>query len=247
MLNNLDALIQGFEATIEKSKKDCGETLEKIRQLIFIISDFDKTAREFYAVGGKINPTYNNSLIFTCYLELYRTSGHILYLTANGLYRNAYDNIRHVIESVVQALYLDTRHPESQAITRIEILKEVEDKREYHAVRLIDELKGIDHKDILRTEYKEFSRIIHPSHRDIIATMIDIKRNEPFPAIVDCQEVAKIHRSMEVMYDIFFYFFLNCFSEIKEELQKNQKFLERIKIHELVLLSKVFNIRITRK
>lgn len=46
------------------------------------------------------------------------------------------------------------RARDASLATKMEILKEIEDRREYHAVRLIDELK-LAHKDKLKAEYKE--------------------------------------------------------------------------------------------
>ena len=177
-------------------------------------------------------------------MELFRISGHILFLSCNGLYRNAFDDIRHTLESIVQALYIDLRHPKTDIGTKIEILKEVEDKREYHAVRLIDELE-IDHKDKLKEEYKKLSQIIHPSHKQIVALMRDIKtEGKGVPTTVSCEEISKIYDSMKMMYNIFFFLVINYFPELKEPLKKNPYFTKGIKVYNLTLLSRVFKVRL---
>jgi hypothetical protein len=236
MLKRTSNLQKDFLRITEKSKKECGDKLEEMRKLIFIIFDFEKSVK---ACEKELSPKLMNSLTCWCYLELVRASAHILFLSYNGLYRNAFDNIRHVLESIVQALYIDGRHPKTPLTTKIEILREVEDKREYHAIRLIDELK-IDNKEKLKTEYKELSRVIHPSHKQIIATFTDVFGGRGVPATVDCEEVARIYSSMEKMFDIFFFLFTKNFPEVKESLKKNLDFSKHIKSHNLILLNSSF-------
>ena len=239
MLRSLEELEEGFRNISEKSKEECRDELEAIRELTLDFNSHFFTAYfENYSADGKQRlPKYYNSLVDACFLELWRISGHILFLSCNGLYRNAFDNIRYILESIVQALYIDLRHPKTDLETKIEILKEVEDKREYHAVRLIDELK-IDHKSKLKEEYKKLSRIIHPSHKQIIATVSDIIEGKGVPATIDCEEVERIYDSMKRMYDIFFFLYTTYFPEIKKSLRKNPEVINDIKVFNLTLLSK---------
>lgn len=242
MLREIDTLFEGFQDTVKKSQEECGDKLEEMRQLAFI-----NRIPFNVLIDGLRDKEYRvkvgSSLALMCFLELFRISGHIIFLSFNGLYRNAFDNIRYALGSIVQALYIDSRHPRTPLETKIEILKEVEDKREYHAVRLIDELE-IDHKDRLRKEYKELSRIIHPSHKQIIATLDDLKADKGVPVTIDCGEISKIFDSMRKMYDIFFFLFFHYFPELKEALQKNPDFTKDVKAYKLTLLSKVFKVRL---
>ena len=95
MLNNSDKLFGSFEDVIKKSRETCGETIENIRTLIYDISSC-------FSVGLKKSPPPKlfNSLVFWSYVESIRISGQILYLTGCGLYRNAFDDIRHLLESI---------------------------------------------------------------------------------------------------------------------------------------------------
>jgi hypothetical protein len=242
MLRSLKVLEEEYRNAAKKSKKECSNELEEIRQLSLNVMQHVFIAyRKCCSPNGKNRmPKYFNSLVDSCFLELPRISGHILFLVCNGLYRSAFDDIRYILESIVQALYIDLRHPKIDLATKIEILKEVEDKREYHAIRLIDELE-IDHKDKLRKGYKNLSKIIHPSHRQYIATITDVIANVSI--VIDCKEISRIHNSMKEMYDIFFFLFLIYFPEVKKQLQKNPDFMKLVKVYNLTLLSKVFKVR----
>jgi hypothetical protein len=234
---------KGFERIFKQTKRECSKNRKDILQLIFIIFEFEKSMTKYVGKGKNANLNCLNSLAYSCYLELVRISTHILFLSDFGLYRNAFDNIRYVLESIVQALYIDLRHPQIDIKTKIEILKEVEDKTDYHAIRLIDELK-IENKDRLKKEYKALSQAIHPSHRQIVATLTDIKEGVGVPARVDCQEIDKIYNSMKTMYDIFFFLFLTHFPDSKDLLKKNTKFIECVQTYKLRLIAQTMGLKL---
>jgi hypothetical protein len=245
MLRETSELEKGFAKIAKESTEKCANELERIREFIYeTMTHFDASVKECYDVKNKgISPKCAHSLVYACYLESWRVSGHTLFLALNGLYRNAFDNIRHLLESAVQALYIDLRHPNTNLVTKIEILKEVEDKTEYHAIRLIGELR-MEHKDTLQSEYKKLSKIIHPSHKQVVATITDIVKHRGVPATVDCEEVARIYESIVTMYDILFFLFLNYFAEVGQTLTKDADFVNNIKNYKLYLTSKALKIEL---
>jgi 16S rRNA C1402 (ribose-2'-O) methylase RsmI len=241
MLTSLDALEREFQGIVIETKSKCGDVLEKMRQAALIqryivegIEEYTKSKEDFIS-------KFMSSIVQTCYYDLVRISGHILFLSCNGLYRNAFDNIRYMLESIVQAVYIDNRHPEAPIETKIEILKEVEGKKEYGASRLIEEL-SIDHKDRLKKEYKDLSKIIHPSHTRVIATLTDIGSETGVRVKVNCEEILRIHEATLRMYDIFFFLFMECFPEVKETLKKNPNIIKSLETYHLPLVSSVLEV-----
>jgi len=233
---------------VRKSRKECGDELEHINRLLVraltpVSNSYVKCC--FGVEVKKAKREYYSTLAEKCFMELIRNSNQILALSYSGLYRNAFDSIRHILESIVLAIYIDTRHPNAELETRIEILSEVEDKREYHAIRLIDELE-IDYKDLLRREYKRLSQIIHPSHEQVLEMIDDFMRPEGGPFPIDCKRIEEIHESMRRMYEIFYFLFIPLFPSLKQALQNNQEFIEFIKDYNQVLLSKVFKVRLRK-
>lgn len=236
-------LEKAFQDTIKKSKKECGEEIEKIRQLI---ADVNTCFWKIEETNKGTIQKFVNSLVYSCYVELVRLSSHSLYLSSCGLYRNAFDNVRYILESIVQAFYIDTRHRETDLKTKVEILKEVEDKREYHASRLIDELeidpKLARYKNTLKRQYKELSKIIHPSHKQVIATWSDVLKERGVPVTIDCEEISRIYDSMRRVYDIVFFLYIIYFPHVRKLLAKDSDFNKCVKNHKLALLSKVINV-----
>lgn len=245
MSENFDNLEKRFQRIAKETKEKCGDKLEKIHHLIVnTMTPFIKVIMEHSYEMVLSHHEYHlvSSLANARLSELGIVSDHILFLSYNGLYRSAFDSIRYVLESIVYAIYIDYRHPKTDVKTKIEIMREVEDKREYHAVSLIEKLEIPHEKDYLKKEYKKLSRMIHPSHKQIIAA-----RNDSLgmrKTVVDCEEVSKIYDSMTKMYDIFLFLFITCFPKIKEPLKKNVDFVKSIEAYNFILLSRVLDIKL---
>jgi len=256
MLKNIDALDKGFQATAEKTRKECGNELEKLRKFIFGMKIFGNETMKVFEENRIQRRKWGNSLVTWCFLESWRSCGHLLFLSYNGLYRNAFYNIRHLLESVVQAFYLDSRLQQMENISFLEpdkhidnifvklaILREVEDKREYHTLRLIDELQ-IQHKDTLKKTYKGISQAIHPTHKQIESTMLDLKSSDGLAATVDCKEIDRITTCLGEVYDIFIFLYITYFPEVKDSLKKNSEFVDYVKTYKLYLTSKMLGVRL---
>ncbi len=260
MLKTIDALDKGFQATAERTRKECGVELEELRKFIFEMRIFADEVMKESKENRIQRRKWGNSLLTWCFLESWRSCGHLVFLSCNGLYRNAFYNIRHLLESVVQALYLDSRLQQMENISFLEpdkhidnifvklaILREVEDKREYHSLRLIDELK-IQHKERLKDTYKRISQAIHPTHRQIELTMRDVTSStNGLAATVDCKEIERISKYLVDVYDIFIFLYINYFSELKDSLKKNSEFVDYVKTYRLYLTSKMLRIKLGEK
>ncbi len=243
MLRGIESLESGFKSIAEKSKKNYGNELEQIRQLTLLYPLFEKAFRE---QRTKIPFKYNNSLVQWSYCESQRLSAHILFLTMNALYKNAYDNIRYMIESIIQSSYLDGRHLESTLATKLEIWREIENGRDYHAQSLIGKLELGEQREqrtILQLEYKKLSQIIHFGRRQMLCTIADIlsPEDQGIPAKINKIEITGISNSLRSAYDMFFLLVIASFPELTESLNKDRVFLDMIKKLNMPLLCNVFS------
>jgi len=101
MLRSLDFLEEGFQDIFKQSKKRCGDKLEELRKLTFLTGYFFESYYKWHKEHKAKYGAWGNSLHQACLLELFRISGHIVFLSCNGLYRNAFDNIRYALESLM--------------------------------------------------------------------------------------------------------------------------------------------------
>ncbi len=243
MLRDPTKIIESFQDNIEKSGKECKEELEKFRDLSYNLAYSFLTLVNEYTLKELMD-----SLMFWCYIESTEILGYTLYLLLCGLYRNASENIRHILELTVQAYYIDINHPKTSFLTKLEILKEIEDKREYHVRRLIDEklsfrndvCKNIDCKGFLNIAYTNLSQEIHPSHNKIIATRKEaMTPSEGLLGLVECREISRIFDSVKIVLDVFFVLFVFEHPDFLDNIRKDKDFVNCVKKYKLKLLSKV--------
>lgn len=247
MLKEPSKITKSFQDNIEKSRKECIRELEKIRDLSYNLN---------YCFGTFINEDnlreLMDSLIFWCYIESTEILGYTLYLSYCGLYRNAFENIRHILELSIQAYYIDINHPKTSFWTKLEILKEIETSKEYHTSRLIQEklsfkkgvCKGLDCKGFLNIAYKNLSKTIHPSHDKIIATRKDVmipEKDEGLLGLVECGEVSKIFDSMKTVLDVFYILVIFEYPDFLDIMRNDKGFVECVKKYKLKLLTKVLS------
>jgi hypothetical protein len=228
---NFDKVSKPFKAAWKETVRKCPTESEN---LYLFFRDSGHLCLEL-----TMHERYRRSLMDIRLCELPLLFGHIMYLSLTGLYRNAFQNIRYILESAIQSVYLDSRHSNSSLRTRIEILKEVEEKREYRAANLIEELK-IDDKKGLKAEYKRLSQLIHPTHRNIIE-LVESVRKEGFSfATVNCEEISNVFESIKMTLDMLLFLYISSFPNTrKEELLKKQELVKYSDEYNLILLSKI--------
>ena len=84
-----------FQEAVEVSKKGCPDLL-KIKELMLLMGFTFATFHRIpsFIKNGFISDRYSQRLLFTCFVESFRSIIGTMYLSACGLYRNAYHNIR---------------------------------------------------------------------------------------------------------------------------------------------------------
>ena len=232
MLRSLDDLDKGFLKARKKAKKECREQLELLRELIYDIKPLTRT----FVLLGEPQKQFN-SLVFWNYLNFVRNCGYTLFLTYNSLYRNAFDSIRHILESIVQALYLESRHPSATMKTKIHILSEVQDKHEYHVQSLIEKL-DISDKERIKDIYRSLSKRIHPTTRTVKSIFEDFLAKDELPTVINCREISDITVYLRDVIDVFFFLYISHFPERKEQLKKDVKLNEYVRKYTPYLTSK---------
>ena len=240
-----------FPKNLKKSIAKCHD-LQKINELLLIVAlvyaSFVKLPSIF--IDKKVSKAYSQKLTFTCFIDLMRTTNCTTFMIGNGLYKNAYHNIRYSLESIVHSLYMDLRHPNADFQTKIEILDEVENLPNYRGVKLVKALEINNKDEIMREykginkEYKKLSKNVHFTYRQLLVTAKKVRESNVHSTEIDCTEVSKIYDSMKTVYDFFLFLVLSYFPELKEPLAKNEEFTQTVIDHNLKLVCKVLQITV---
>jgi hypothetical protein len=204
-----------------------------------------KTIREFVYCAMGILPQvatpekYCTTLMEMRIVEIEVLLSQTFYLSISGMYRNAFHNIRYILESTVQSVYIDSRHKNSSLRTKIEILKEVEDKRDYRISNLISKLENVANKDDLNTQYKRLSQMIHPSHRSVVGVIKCIPKSPDY-FFIDCHEISEIFEALRITVDmVLFLFVWYADDATKERLRTNNELNDFCTLYNMALMLKI--------
>ena len=228
-------MLAPMEKSFETSWRKCKSETEAIREFIYqtmgILPQISTTER------------YCTTLKEMRVIETYVLLSQTFYLSTSGMYRSAFHSVRYMLESAVQSVYIDERHKKSSLRTKIEILKEVEDKRDYRVLNLISKLANVGHKDDLTTQYKQLSQMVHPSHKSVVDVLECISK-PPEYFFIDCNEISNIFEALKITIDmVLFLFVWYADDDIKERLSKNSEFTEYCAKYKMFLISKILKAK----
>lgn len=122
-----------------------------MRPLIKLLSDFDKF----------------NSMVFFRFIETQRTLMWIYICVLFGAYHSAIRELRYLLESMMQAYYLDREHASADMGCKLEIIKEI-DRERFSA--LIDRIE-ISQKQRIKALYSELSKYVHSTYNELRPTI----------------------------------------------------------------------------
>jgi hypothetical protein len=184
-----------------------------IRPLARLLSQFDRS----------------NSLVLFRFIEVNKTLLWLYICILFGAYHPAIRELRYMLESMVQAYYVDTEHSDSDMKCKLEIIKEIDRER---FAALMDRT-SIPEKQEIRVLYSELSKYVHSTFEELISGTDD-----GIPFLVDRaalgfeletfkKSVEMTNRTLDAVYCIA----LARFPEVIEKIESRKLFLESLKEH----------------
>jgi len=111
----------------------------------------------------------DNSIVFGRFVELHKNLPWVFICVLSGNYHSAIRELRYILDSFLQAYYLDQEHPTAGVPCKLEVLREIERKR--FGSRLIERI-GVQEKGEMKELYKELSQFVHASYEEM-KTVLD--------------------------------------------------------------------------
>jgi hypothetical protein len=109
-----------------------------------------------------------NSLTFFRVVSFYREFHWIQNCLSSSAYHQCIRELRFVLDSIVQAYYIDERHHDSDMPCKLEIVKEID--RWGYGGKLIEQT-NLRHKQDLKDLYRELSTYVHGTHRELTSSV----------------------------------------------------------------------------
>jgi hypothetical protein len=232
---------EDFEKVLEKSKSHCSDLI-KIKEQIFLLGTAYASFREipnFFDDNRLISERYCQTLFFTCFLGSFRSVVGTLFLTAYGLYRNAYHNVRYALELLILSEQFDMAYPRGDFFKKLTLFKKQEEEDE---LRMLSLLKTSNHpcKGQMINEWRKLSKKVHPSYMQIIDTMVDFQTGYQ-AANIDDKEVNNIYKSLRNISHFYLVSLFIQFPEFREPLRNNKDFVAALRDHNQRLALKLLS------
>ena len=216
-----------FDFVVERFQEICKETRQEIpiedyctwvehhNNWIDISKPFMSSFSEF----GKYN-----SILLLRFVELQKQLCLLHFGVLSGLYHQSIRELRYIMESIIQAYYIDREHPEVTIECKLEIIKEID---KLVGGRLIDRT-DLEHKKELKALYSDLSKYIHSSYKELKPT---IEKGE-----VDCRVTFAFNKDLfykclefsNRTMDAFFFVILSLYPEIVSKIREDQMLLKSL-------------------
>jgi len=171
------------------------EWINKHTELMQTFLKIPPTTKEFFILSEDIT-----QLFLRRGVELFKNLYWILHCVLSGAYHQAIRELRHSLETMIQAYYFDTNHPQTSIEVKMGILKTLEDIEKYPTEKAIINATNLtqNQKDNLKQLYKDLSGYVHPSHTAIQSQYLHVDYNEDL--LDKCEDFSK--RVMDAIFEL---------------------------------------------
>lgn len=140
----------------------------KARVLYKQIKVLTQFTMAFYDLYARKRGEVRNSLTFFRVVSFYREFRWIQYCISQNAYHQCIRELRFILDSIIQAYYIDERHHNSKMPCKLEIVKEV-DRRGFGG-RLIEQT-NLPHKQDLKDLYSGLSTYVHSTYHELMSSL----------------------------------------------------------------------------
>jgi len=135
----------------------------------------------------------------------------------SGAYHSAIRELRYVLESAIQAYYVDKEHNGVPIECKLEIIKEIE---HLTGGRLIDKT-DLKHKEKLKALYGDLCKYVHPSYKELEPVISQGKVEPRIIFTFDKELYLKSVEFMEKVFDVFTLALLSCSAKLSEKIKES--------------------------
>lgn len=147
-----------------------------LNQSEYPLEEIDRIAQDLRnhinQLDQRIIDRRNDLLIALRFVETFRILDWIKICILCGAYQTVFKELRFLLDSVMQAYYIDYNHHEASLKARFEVYKALENWGGFIGTKLFSKVKGIHFREELNLHYRELSNYVHPSTEESL-TFID--------------------------------------------------------------------------
>jgi hypothetical protein len=221
---------------------------DPLRLIKIVMAEVEEETRE--SVGDKFYVTWSEHI--SNWIELFqpvlrRLSEHdklnlmivprlvelqhmLLWISMNVIYsryHTAIREMRYLLDSMIQAHYLDTEHPDADIRCKLEILKEID--AEAFGSRLIDKTR-LRHKQETKALYSDLSKYVHSSYEEMKPAILEGKVHARVTFSFDRELFDKCLKFTDRIMDVVYLVMLTQFPWLIETARSNQGLVDSFRM-----------------
>lgn len=156
-----------YSEFVEEMKKIRRITYQENRKAANVWKELREDWFEHYeTIPEEVMRQKNQLLMAVRFTEAFQGLLWIEFLSVSGGYFQALRELRNIIESVVQAYYVDSEYPRLDVDGKLAVLREMRKSRSHYGGRLIDKANPPGKREI-KGLYGELSEYVHPTYESI--------------------------------------------------------------------------------
>jgi len=209
---SISEVLKIFEAVRKETE---GKTSpEEFQGWVDLYSLWIDVWREFGEVLSS-EETFSSLLVFRA-TEIFKS----LLWIGNGMWSGAYHStvqqLRYILESAIQAYYVDKENNGVSIERKLEIIKEIE----YLIGRRLIDKTDLKYKEELKTLYGDLCKYVHPSYEEFETVIGQGKVDPRIIFIFDKELYLKSVEFMEKVFDVFTLVLLSYSAKLSGEVKK---------------------------
>ena len=161
--------------------------------------------------------TFSSLLVFRA-TEIFKS----LLWIGNGMWSGAYHStvqqLRYILESAIQAYYVDKENNGVSIERKLEIIKEIE----YLIGRRLIDKTDLKYKEELKTLYGDLCKYVHPSYEELETVIGQGKVDSHIIFTFDKELYLKSVEFMGGVFDVFTLAFLSCSAKLSEKIKEGK-------------------------
>ncbi|HUV02560.1 MAG TPA: hypothetical protein VMW67_03825 [Desulfobacteria bacterium] len=165
-----------------------------------------------------------NGLLFFRFVELTKQLFWLHFSVLSGNYHQSIRELRYILESALQAYYIDGEHLEATMGCKLEIIRALD---KLIGGRLIDRT-DLEHKKELKVLYSDLSKYVHSSYEELRPTIEKGEIDYRFTLAFNKELFYKCMEFTNRVMDIFFFMILSLHPEVIPTIKENQQLLRSL-------------------
>ncbi|MHA1195199.1 MAG: hypothetical protein ACTSRH_02300 [Promethearchaeota archaeon] len=152
--------IRDYKKIYDETIKDNLKDINKIDKILETFRD------HIHSLDIRLYERKQELLMAIRFVESFKIFKWIKTCLLFGSYNSIFRDLRFLIESILQAYYIDLNHFNASLESKLEVFKALSEYDSFYGKRLIDKIKDLKNKNKLKKIFNDLSKYVHASYEE---------------------------------------------------------------------------------